>query len=279
MPSNDAMTNNQDALVTAAWALAERLSGAEAYLVDRVGLKMTLDRDQEELLVADLGAAARTIITLSEREARKDAALNEAFDLLGGLDDAADVRAILLAALPPIGREEMTEQMPTEAMKAAKQELDPDDEIFIREYEELLDSVPYRNAQSVSIPTTNLHRLITIIREAQWCYSAARPIPASEVGEVEMLNDIAVMMSEFVDNWPQPKRVDTALKLIAKTLRAALDPPKHMFWGAGEPDCPHEIRAGNGELHTLRCKVCGEDNPRDDRCLATLNPPAEQGEG
>jgi hypothetical protein len=77
MPSNDAMTNNQDALVTAAWALAERLSGAEAYLVDRVGLKMTLDRDQEELLVADLGAAARTIITLSEREARKDAALRE----------------------------------------------------------------------------------------------------------------------------------------------------------------------------------------------------------
>lgn len=32
---------------------------------------------------------------------------------------------------------------------------------------------------------------------------------------------------------------------------------KHIFWGAGEPDCPREIKAGNGELHTLRCKVCG----------------------
>lgn len=37
-----------------------------------------------------------------------------------------------------------------------------------------------------------------------------------------VLDDIAVMMSEFVDNWPQPKRVSTALALIAKTLRAAL---------------------------------------------------------
>lgn len=57
-------------------------------------------------------------------------------------------------------------------MKAIKQDLDPDDEIFIREYEELLDSVPYRNAQSVSVPTANLHRLVTIIREAQWFYPA-----------------------------------------------------------------------------------------------------------
>jgi hypothetical protein len=47
-------------------------------------------------------------------------------------------------------------------------------------------------------------------------------------------------------------------------------PPRHRFWGAGEADCPREIKAGNGELHTLRCKTCGQDNPRDDRCLDTL---------
>jgi hypothetical protein len=47
-------------------------------------------------------------------------------------------------------------------------------------------------------------------------------------------------------------------------------PPKHDFWGAGEPDCPREIKARNGELHTLRCKVCGLDNPRDDICRAAL---------
>ena len=40
--------------------------------------------------------------------------------------------------------------------------------------------------------------------------------------EADTLNDIAVMMSEFVDNWPQPKRVETAFALIAKTLREAL---------------------------------------------------------
>lgn len=32
---------------------------------------------------------------------------------------------------------------------------------------------------------------------------------------------------------------------------------KHIFWNAGEIDCPKEIKSGNGELHTLRCKVCG----------------------
>jgi hypothetical protein len=97
-------------------------------------------------------------------------------------------------------------------------------------------------------------------------------------GEVEQatLNDIATMMSEFVDNWPTPKKVSTALALIAKTIRAALDPPKHKYWGAGEPDCPREIKAGNGELHTLRCKVCGKDSPRDYRCFPT--PPAQEPE-
>ncbi len=37
---------------------------------------------------------------------------------------------------------------------------------------------------------------------------------------------------------------------------------KHIFWGAGEKDCPRDIKAGNGELHTLRCKVCGQDGSR-----------------
>lgn len=97
-----------------------------------------------------------------------------------------------------------------------------------------------------------------------------------------LLNDIAVMMSEFVDNWPHPKKVETALALIAKTMRAALNPPRHDFWGAGERDCPREIKAGNGELHTLRCKVCGEDNPRNDRCFNRASLSAHQpasGEG
>jgi hypothetical protein len=58
------------------------------------------------------------------------------------------------------------------------------------------------------------------------------------------------------------------IEALEARLAVLIDPPKHKFWGAGEPDCPREIKAGNGELHTLRCKVCGEDDPRDDRCLA-----------
>lgn len=34
--------------------------------------------------------------------------------------------------------------------------------------------------------------------------------------------------------------------------------PRHKFWSAGEPDCPAELKAPNGELHTMRCKVCGD---------------------
>jgi hypothetical protein len=43
----------------------------------------------------------------------------------------------------------------------------------------------------------------------------------------------------------------------------------HDFWGAGEPDCPREIKAGNGEIKKLRCKRCGQDNPRATRCPAS----------
>jgi hypothetical protein len=54
------------------------------------------------------------------------------------------------------------------------------------------------------------------------------------------------------------------IRLIVKHARAF---QRHKFWGAGELDCPSEIKAGNGELHTLRCKVCGVDSPPDDRCF------------
>lgn len=53
--------------------------------------------------------------------------------------------------------------------------------------------------------------------------------------------------------------------------------PKHIFWGAGEPDCPMEIKAPNGELTELRCKNC--DRPKDRICLGilSLNQSPDQG--
>lgn len=52
-------------------------------------------------------------------------------------------------------------------------------------------------------------------------------------------------------------------------LRAMIEnPPKHNYWRPGELDCPKDILAGNGELHTLRCKACGLDDPRNQTCFA-----------
>lgn len=57
---------------------------------------------------------------------------------------------------------------------------------------------------------------------------------------------------------------------VAVMLACCPEPRRHRFWRPGEADCPRDIKAGNGELHTLRCKVCGQDDPRDDRCLTPI---------
>lgn len=62
-------------------------------------------------------------------------------------------------------------------------------------------------------------------------------------------------------------RDELGVYMAAAGLAALANPPKHDFWGAGEPDCPREIKAGNGELHTLRCKRCGLDSPRSQICV------------
>jgi hypothetical protein len=54
------------------------------------------------------------------------------------------------------------------------------------------------------------------------------------------------------------------IRLIVDHARTAY--PKHQYWGAGEPDCPSDIKASNGELWKLRCKVCGNEDSRDEMC-------------
>jgi hypothetical protein len=47
--------------------------------------------------------------------------------------------------------------------------------------------------------------------------------------------------------------------------------PRHKFWGAGERDCPSELKGANGELHTMRCKVCGDGwRQSSDVCLEAV---------
>jgi hypothetical protein len=95
---------------------------------------------------------------------------------------------------------------------------------------------------------------------------AALPAPVAEAVLQGLTRDLRSAES-VADAW----------KRQAERLRGFIDnPPKHRFWGAGEPDCPRDIKAGNGELHTLRCKACGLENPRNDICRAALDaaPPA-----
>ena len=65
-------------------------------------------------------------------------------------------------------------------------------------------------------------------------------------------------------------RLDAAERERDALLAALTNPPKHVWWGAGEPDCPPDIVAGNGELHTLRCKVCGKGLSDGRICLAGI---------
>jgi hypothetical protein len=52
------------------------------------------------------------------------------------------------------------------------------------------------------------------------------------------------------------------IRALESALKEVSEPRKHDYYGAGETDCPSEIKAPNGELHTLRCRNCGKDNPR-----------------
>jgi hypothetical protein len=66
------------------------------------------------------------------------------------------------------------------------------------------------------------------------------------------------------------KRLTTQLADRDAKLVELKNPPKHHYWCPGEPDCPPELKAPNGELHTMRCKVCGESNPRNQICLTAI---------
>lgn len=54
------------------------------------------------------------------------------------------------------------------------------------------------------------------------------------------------------EHWPAHEATfEAGWRAMEKRTRV-----KHVFWGAGDPDCPKDIKAANGELHTLRCKNC-----------------------
>lgn len=75
--------------------------------------------------------------------------------------------------------------------------------------------------------------------------------------------------SEAIDTWN--KRVDAGAASVDRVeiVREAFENgPKHKYWGAGEPDCPKDIKGPNGELHTVRCKFC--DHPKWTICIGQM---------
>lgn len=66
-----------------------------------------------------------------------------------------------------------------------------------------------------------------------------------------------------------PKKTAQATAWISTALNAVeIMRREHIFWGAGEHDCPKDLKAPNGQLHTLQCKICGCRNPRDRVCFS-----------
>ena len=82
--------------------------------------------------------------------------------------------------------------------------------------------------------------------------------------------DLAGLSNEQPDLNVAAARIIALEADVARLREFIANPPKHKFWGAGESDCPRELKAGNGELHTLRCKVCGIDSPKDGMCRAQM---------
>jgi hypothetical protein len=76
---------------------------------------------------------------------------------------------------------------------------------------------------------------------------------------IKQMDEWHIKYGEHNPEWLPPSgdvrwAEDVEEALEARTACA----PRHKFWGAGEPDCPQDLKAANGELHTMRCKVCGD---------------------
>lgn len=71
--------------------------------------------------------------------------------------------------------------------------------------------------------------------------------------------------ADHIALWLETNTEEPRIAWLAAQIAGAFDRAisrKHVSWGAGDPDCPPEIKARNGELHTPRCKVCGKDISR-----------------
>lgn len=99
-------------------------------------------------------------------------------------------------------------------------------------------------------------------------------IAAASVEVERLTRELDITNADHIALWLEANMHDSPLGWLACRIVEAheavlANPPRHRYWGAGEPDCPPDIKAGNGELHTLRCKVCGNEDARNQICRPT----------
>lgn len=67
----------------------------------------------------------------------------------------------------------------------------------------------------------------------------------SDVLPIEAETNAALIVA-LVNALPEIIAALSAAARVRELEGALRDPPKHHYWGAGEPNCPREIKAGNG---------------------------------
>lgn len=87
-----------------------------------------------------------------------------------------------------------------------------------------------------------------------------------------LARELDITNADHIALWLESNAEDNSIEWLACRIVEAHEavlrnPPKHEYWMPGEPDCPRDLLAGNGELHTLRCKKCGNEDAASKICL------------
>jgi len=85
------------------------------------------------------------------------------------------------------------------------------------------------------------------------------------VGGVAFNGDPLPSWSTFRADPKKGKQSDAWIAAACKSV--SVFTRSHVLWGAGEPDCPSELKSSNGELHTLQCKTCGARGRMTTYCI------------
>jgi hypothetical protein len=121
-----------------------------------------------------------------------------------------------------------------------------------------------------------LHDKSDIAAELAWRDQEIDRLREDEDESMHVIDRLSRLLAEIavIVNGPEPALTRWSYHDLPEKVRALKRPAGHQFLGAGESDCPQEIKAANGELHTLRCKVCGRENPN---CPCPSTPTPEGG--